>query len=100
MFKAFSETSRLYAQNYSVIEAVKAEFQRDVAAFLDKIYETESKASKFLTDVSLKESIGKNLSTQEMTTSLRKILENIKGLDTDNSRISGKLILPRRPETP
>jgi hypothetical protein len=39
MFKSFSETSRLYAQNYSVIEAVKAEFQKDVDTFLDSVYE-------------------------------------------------------------
>jgi hypothetical protein len=39
MFNSFSETSRLYAQNYSVIEAVKGEFQKDVDAFLDAVYE-------------------------------------------------------------
>jgi hypothetical protein len=39
MFKSFSETSRLYAQNYSLIEAVEAEFLRDVGAFLDSVYE-------------------------------------------------------------
>jgi hypothetical protein len=36
----FSETTRLYAKNYSIIEAVKGEFERDVAAFLDKVYKT------------------------------------------------------------
>jgi hypothetical protein len=35
----FSETTRLYAKNYSIIEAAKGEFQRDVAAFLNKVYE-------------------------------------------------------------
>jgi hypothetical protein len=39
MFESFNETSRLYAQNFSVIEAVKNEFQRDVNAFLDSVYE-------------------------------------------------------------
>ena len=39
MFKSFSETSRLYAQNYSLIEAVEAEFLRDVGSFLDSVYE-------------------------------------------------------------
>ena len=39
MFDSFSETARLYAQNYSIVEAVKAEFQRDVDAFLDAIYQ-------------------------------------------------------------
>jgi hypothetical protein len=36
----FSETTRLYAKNYSIVEAAKSEFQKDVAAFLDKVYET------------------------------------------------------------
>lgn len=35
----FSETTRLYAKNYSIIEAAKGEFQKDVTAFLNKVYE-------------------------------------------------------------
>jgi hypothetical protein len=37
MFESFSELSRLYAQNYPVIEAVKTEFQREVDAFLNDV---------------------------------------------------------------
>ncbi|SRR6266478_4062939 len=37
MFESFSELSRLYAQNYPVIEAVKADFQREVSGFLDDV---------------------------------------------------------------
>jgi hypothetical protein len=37
MFESFSELSRLYAQNYSVIAFVKTQFQRDVDAFLDEV---------------------------------------------------------------
>lgn len=39
MGELFSESSRLYAKNYSVIEAVRAEFQREVDVFLDRVYE-------------------------------------------------------------
>ena len=35
----FSETTRLYAKNYSIVEAAKGEFQKDVAAFLNNVYE-------------------------------------------------------------
>lgn len=37
MFESFSELSHLYAQNYPVIEAAKAEFQREVNSFLDDV---------------------------------------------------------------
>lgn len=67
--------------NYKIESPRIKEFIRDT--FLDKIFEIESKTSKFLIDISLNESIGKNLSTQEMTTLLRKTVENIKGLDSD-----------------
>lgn len=39
MFDSFSELSRLYAQNYSVVEVVKTQFQREVDAFLDEVQE-------------------------------------------------------------
>jgi hypothetical protein len=39
MFESFNETSRLYAKNFSVIEAVKSEFQREVDAFLDGVFQ-------------------------------------------------------------
>jgi len=41
----FSETTRLYAKNYSIIEAAKGEFQKDVDAFLDKVYEKMGSAT-------------------------------------------------------
>ena len=34
----FSETSRLYAQNYKLLEAVKGEFEKDVDALLASVY--------------------------------------------------------------
>lgn len=39
MFQPFSEASRLFAQNYSVIEAVKGEFQREVDSFLSSVHQ-------------------------------------------------------------
>lgn len=44
MFDSFSEASRLYAQNYPVIEVIKSEFERDVNAFLDAVREEISLA--------------------------------------------------------
>lgn len=35
MFESFSEAAKLYAKNYSVIKAVRTEFEQDIDAFLD-----------------------------------------------------------------
>jgi hypothetical protein len=39
MFDTFGEAARLYARNYKVVQAVKAEFDRDVNGFLDAVRE-------------------------------------------------------------
>lgn len=53
--------------------------------FLDKLYEIDSKIHKFLTDVSLVESISKKVSIQEMEKYLRDIIEEKEGLGLGNT---------------
>lgn len=56
MSESFNEISRLYARNYSVLEAVKREFLREVDAFLQDVYQevrsaTSDRAQQRITQV-------------------------------------------------